>query len=133
MVCFPKTNLPTMWLSTSIAWKRWICYRRQDQCNNYGDNELPIVNKMVPLISACCIESQRSSVIHNRSTLVMITILHNTICRYHRRQFQILLIWNNTRMIRSLSFVSMLLIYSSFVDVSCWQQRGPMYSVCYLI
>ncbi len=47
MVRFPNSDLPTTWLSTSIAWKRWIRYRRQDQCNNYGGNELPIVNKMV--------------------------------------------------------------------------------------
>ncbi len=24
-VCFPKTDLPTMWLSTSIGSKRWLC------------------------------------------------------------------------------------------------------------
>ncbi len=30
-----------------IGWKRWLCYRRQDQCSNYSGNELEIVNKMV--------------------------------------------------------------------------------------
>ncbi len=103
MVRFPKTD-------HFHCLKRWLCYRRHDQCNNYDGNELPIVNKMLPLISTCCKESQRSSVIHNQSTLIIMTILYNTISRHHRRPFQILLIWNDTRMVRSLSFVSMLLI-----------------------
>ncbi len=35
-------------------------------------------------------------------------IRYNTMCRHHRRPFQILLIWNNTRMVRSFSFFSLL-------------------------
>ena len=47
MVCFSKTDLPTTWLyisTDSIDWKRWLCDWRQDQCNKYFANELPIVN-----------------------------------------------------------------------------------------
>ncbi len=100
MVRFPKTDLPTTWLSTSTGLKRW--------------------------------ESQRSSVIYNRSTLVIMTILHDTICRHHKQPFQILLILNDTRVVRSSSFISMFQ-YSCIVDVWCWQQCVPMHSVCYLI
>ena len=48
-VCFLKTDLPNMWLRTSIGWKRRQCTQWQNQCNNYKYNELSFDNKNVYL------------------------------------------------------------------------------------
>ncbi len=58
-------------------------------------------------------------------------ILYNTICRHHMGPFQIVLIWNNTRMVRSMSFFQCCTKYNCFVDFVCWQSCRPSNSVCW--